>query len=107
MGTFGDSVRRHVLVSYDIADEKRLKKVQKLVSDAADRVQFSVYLGQFSAKDLVILRERLREVIHHQQDQVLFLDLGRVPDGDLESGDLAISHLGRPWEPRVLATMIY
>jgi len=94
-------------VSYDIADEKRLKKIQKLVSDVADRVQFSVYLGQFSPKDLVILRERLREVIHHHEDQVLFIDLGKVPEGDYDAEDIAISCLGRPWEPRVLATMIY
>ena len=99
--------RRHVLVSYDISDEKRVKKVQKVVSDVTDRVQFSVYCGQFSRKDLVILKERLRKVMNQVQDQVLFLDLGAVHAGDDEASDLGIEHLGRSWSPRERTHLIF
>ena len=99
--------RRHILVSYDISDEKRVKKVQKVVSDVADRVQFSVYCGQFSKKDLVILKDRLRKVLNQDQDQVLFLDLGAVHGLDDEAADLGIEHLGRPWTPRERSCLIF
>lgn len=99
--------RRHILVSYDIADEKRVKKVQKVVSDVADRVQYSVYCGQFSRKDLVILKERLRRVIHQDHDQVLFLDLGPVHGQDDEALDLGVEHLGRMWVPKERSHLIF
>ena len=104
----GDPVsRRHLLIAYDIADERRVKKVQKVVADACDRVQYSVYHGQFSRKDLVILKERLHKVVHNTEDQVLFLDLGPVAEDDDEPVALAVSWLGRPWEPRSLELLIF
>ena len=99
--------RRHILVSYDIADEKRVKKVQKVVSDVADRVQYSVYCGQFSRKDLVILKERLRKVLNLDKDQVLFLDLGPVHDQDDEAQDLGVEHLGMAWKPKERTHLIF
>jgi len=99
--------RRHVLVSYDISDEKRVKKVQKVVSDVTDRVQFSVYCGQFNRKDLVILKDRLRKVMNQELDQVLFLDLGPVHGTDDEAMDLGVEHLGRPWAPREKSHLIF
>lgn len=99
--------RRHILVSYDIADEKRVKRVQKVVSDVADRVQYSVYCGQFSRKDLVILKERLRRVLNPDQDQVLFLDLGAVHGTDDEAIDLGVEHLGRHWSPKERTHLIF
>ena len=104
----GDAMsRRHVLVSYDISDEKRVKKVQKIVSDVADRVQFSVYYGQFSKKDLVILKDRLRKVMNQNLDQVLFLDLGAVHGDQDEASDLGVEHLGRSWIPRERTHLIF
>jgi len=99
--------RRHILIAYDIADEKRVKKVQKIVSDSSDRVQYSVYHGQFSRKDLTVLKERLHKVVHKTEDQVLFLDLGPVPEEDDEPTVLPVSWIGRPWAPRELDLLIF
>lgn len=104
----GDAMsRRHILIAYDVADEKRVKKVQKIVSDASDRVQFSVYHGQFSRKDLAVLKERLHKVVHKTQDQVLFLDLGPVPESEDDPVALPVSWIGRPWAPRDLKLLIF
>lgn len=99
--------RRHVLIAYDIADERRVKKVQKLVSDTSDRVQYSVYHGQFSRKDLALLKERLHKVVNKAKDQVLFLDLGPVADEDEEPTVLPVSWIGLPWAPRDLDLLIF
>ena len=77
------------------------------MSDVADRVQFSVYCGQFSKKDLVILKDRLRKVMNQDQDQVLFLDLGAVHGLDDEATDLGVEHLGRPWTPKERSCLIF
>lgn len=70
--------RRHFLVCYDIADDKRLAHVAKTVKDFGTRLQYSVYHCELSDIDLVRLRESLRDTIHSQEDRVLFINLGPV-----------------------------
>ena len=71
-------MRRHYLISYDISDEVRLRRVHGTVRDFAEPVQYSVFLGRLSALQKAELIRRLAKVIHHEDDQVLFFDLGKV-----------------------------
>jgi CRISPR-associated protein Cas2 len=68
--------RRHYLVSYDISDDKRRNRVFETLKDHGDHIQYSVFLCQLSTLEVVGLRGRLDEIIHHGQDQVLLVDLG-------------------------------
>lgn len=86
-------MRTSYLVCYDIADEKRLRKVFKLMRGFGDHLQFSVFECQFTASDLVRCREVLRAVIHHSEDQVLFVNLGPAEG----RGDRVITALGKPY----------
>lgn len=79
------------LVSYDISDPKRLRKVARICEDFGLRRQFSVFLCRLSATDLVRLRSRLYDIIDLDQDQVLLIPLCRRCAGLIES-------LGRPVE---------
>lgn len=108
METTGDTMsRRHILVAYDISDERRVKRVQRVVGDVAERVQLSVYCGQFSRKDLVVLKERLRQVMNQRDDQVIFLDLGEVAERDDDAANLGMEVLGRGWQPKVRANLVF
>jgi len=69
-------MRSSYLVSYDIADEKRLRLVFKTMRAYGDHLQFSVFECQLTAADLVRLRGELSAIIHHKEDQVLFVYLG-------------------------------
>ena len=69
-------MRTSYLICYDICDEKRLPKVFKLMRGFGDHLQFSIFECQFTSSDLVRCREALRAVIHHKEDQVLFINLG-------------------------------
>jgi CRISPR-associated protein Cas2 len=85
---------RHVyIVTYDIADPKRLRKVYQMMLGYGDHLQLSVFECELNARELVELRHTLAELIHHGQDQVLFAKLGPV-DG---CGSDSISALGRPY----------
>jgi CRISPR-associated protein Cas2 len=63
------------LVSYDISDPKRLRKVAHTCEDFGVRKQFSVFLARISATDFVRLRSRLYDMINLSEDQVLFIPL--------------------------------
>jgi CRISPR-associated protein Cas2 len=86
-------MRNSHIVSYDIADEKRLRQVFKTMRDFGDHIQFSVFECQLTPADLVRLRGALAKIIHHTEDQVLFIDLGPAEG----RGDRVITALGKPY----------
>jgi CRISPR-associated protein Cas2 len=63
------------IVAYDISDPKRLRKVATCCEDYGTRKQYSVFLCRLSATDFVRLRSRLYDLIHLEEDQVLFIPL--------------------------------
>jgi CRISPR-associated protein Cas2 len=88
-------MRNTFLVTYDIRDDKRLKKVFKAMRDFGDHLQYSVFECQFTPIDLARCRFALAEIIHHGEDQVLFIDLGPTEG----RGERVISSLGQPYSP--------
>lgn len=90
------------IVTYDICDAKRLRKTFRLLRGYGDHLQFSVFRCDLDARHLVELRGRLGEVIHHREDQVLFIDIGPA-DG---RGAISIAALGRAYEPAVSGPLI-
>ncbi len=86
-------MRNSYIVAYDIADPKRLRLVFKTMRAWGDHLQYSVFECQLNAADLVRLRTALAAIIHHDEDQVLFVDLG--PSAG--RGDRVISALGKPY----------
>lgn len=86
-------MRTSYLVCYDICDDKRLRKVHKLMRGFGDHLQYSVFECQLTAMDLVRCRSQLSEIIHHAEDQVLFVDLGPAEG----RGDRVITALGKAY----------
>jgi CRISPR-associated protein Cas2 len=79
------------IVSYDISNPKRLRKVATACEDFGVRKQFSVFLCRLSTTDFVRLRSRLYDLINLEQDQVLFIPLCGKCVQQIEA-------LGRPTE---------
>lgn len=86
-------MRTSYLVCYDISDEKRLRQVFKTMRGFGDHLQFSVFECQFTSMDLARCRAALAGIINHQEDQVLFVNLGPAEG----RGDRVITALGRPY----------
>lgn len=66
------------LVSYDVCDAKRLRRVYKVMRGFGDPLQLSVFRCVLSDVQLARLRDRLVQEIHHGEDQILFVPLGSV-----------------------------
>jgi len=86
-------MRKSFLVCYDICDDKRLRKVFKVMRGYGDHLQYSVFECQLNATDLVRLRAELGAIIRHNHDQVLFVDLGPAEG----RGDRVITALGKAY----------
>jgi CRISPR-associated protein Cas2 len=87
-------VRQTYIVTYDISHPKRLRKVFKLMKGYGEHLQLSVFRCELSHRSLVELRTRLGGIIHYDQDQVLFVDVG--PEEG--RGGSSISGLGRAYQ---------
>ena len=86
-------MRNTFLVTYDVSNDLRLRRVHKIMLGFGDHLQYSVFECQFTPTDLVRCRHALGKVIHHKDDQVLFVDLGPAEG----RGDRVITALGRAY----------
>ena len=88
-------MRTTYLVTYDVSDDKRLRAVHRTMRDFGDHLQYSVFECQMTRTDLARCRHLLGEIIHHGEDQVLFVNLG-PSEG---RGDRVIGAIGKPYVP--------
>lgn len=73
--------QRLYLICYDISeDPKRLTKVARYISRHAWRVQYSVFVGRFSTKNLEKVLEGLNQIIDPRKDDVRCYPLPREAD---------------------------
>lgn len=84
-------MRKLYLVTYDITQARRLRRVFKTLRGFGDHVQYSVFLCDLGEKERVKMAAALDKEIHHRDDQVLIVDLG-PSDG---RGAECIESLGR------------
>ncbi len=87
-------MRRYV-ITYDICEQRRLRETYKWMCSWGTHLQYSVFMCDLSDADRQRCEDHLREIINHEEDQVLFIDLG-LTDG---RGKGCISSLGRSYEP--------
>lgn len=84
-------MRIRYIVSYDISDEKRLRRVHRTMKAYGDPLQYSVFRCDLSASERILMIEALSKVINHREDQIMLVDIGPA-DG---RGQWSIETIGR------------
>lgn len=85
-------MRSVFLVSYDVADDKRLRRAYKTMCGFGHPVQYSVFRCELSPVERQLLKESLWSIMNWSHDRVMLIDLGPV-DG---RGDTCIEFWGEP-----------
>ncbi|MEZ6015876.1 MAG: CRISPR-associated endonuclease Cas2 [Planctomycetota bacterium] len=70
------SNRHAYILSYDITDPSRWRKVHRIALGHGDRLQLSVFRCELDAMERERLRLELEEVIVQTEDRVMLIDLG-------------------------------
>lgn len=94
--------RHHYVVTYDISDDKRRDKVFKTLHGYGDHAQYSVFFCELNQEELVRLRMRLHKAIHHGEDQVLIVELGRA----VRPLATALDVVGKSYDPPVRTLVV-
>lgn len=63
------------VIAYDIPDDRRRTKVLKILRGFGQWTQYSVFECFLSAKELILLHDRLRKQIRPDEDSVRFYPL--------------------------------
>lgn len=83
-------MRNNYIVTYDICDPKRLRKVFKTCKGYGLHLQLSVFECDLTPSEKIEFESRLNELINHNEDQVLFIGLGPTQS----RGERTITSLG-------------
>ncbi len=68
---------RHLVVSYDVTDDRRRARLAELLRDYVDRVQKSVFEGPVAEARVERLRRGVTDLIDHAEDSVRVYTLCR------------------------------
>ena len=86
-------MRRIYLVTYDVCNDKRLRRVYKKMRGFGEHLQYSVFRCELSEKEKITMIAALDPLLHHTEDQLLIFPLGPVEGFNHRS----IVALGRPY----------
>jgi CRISPR-associated protein Cas2 len=67
---------RLFIVTYDISDQRRWRRVFKAMHDYGEWLQLSVFQCRLSRRRRAELETRLRELVKNGEDHVLLIDVG-------------------------------
>lgn len=81
------------IVTYDIHDAKRWRRVFRLMKGYGDWLQLSVFQCRLSRKRHAELIAMLDGIIHHSEDHILIMNIGPA-----ESVKLSVVSLGKEFE---------
>lgn len=86
--------QRLYIVTYDIRSAKRWRQVFNRMKGYGEWLQLSVFQCRLSARGRAEMVAALEEVIHHDHDHVLILDIGNA-----DQVKPRVTSLGKGFEP--------
>ena len=84
------SEERTYIVTYDISDTRRWRRVFKTMNGFGEWLQLSVFQCRLSRRRRAELETRLREIVKAGEDHVLLIDIGPA-----DRMALAVESIGR------------
>lgn len=82
------------IVTYDISEPRRWRRLFKLMHGYGEWLQLSVFQCRLTRRRRIELAAAINEVINHNQDHVLILDLGSV-----DRVELRVISIGKAYAP--------
>jgi CRISPR-associated protein Cas2 len=70
------SGRHRILVSYDIRDPARLRRIHQIMMGFGDPLQYSVFVCELSGTERILMEEALLKAATLSEDSIALVDLG-------------------------------
>ena len=92
---------RLYMVTYDISDQKRWRRVFQTMKGYGQWLQLSVFQCRMTERRRAEMIAKLETEIHHEEDQVVIVDVGPA-----DGVDIRIESVGIPYTPIERKAMI-
>ncbi len=69
-------MRSRYLVTYDVRNPKRLRRMFKALRGFGDALQYSVFQCDLSERERIALEGEIGDILKADEDQILIIDLG-------------------------------
>ena len=92
---------RIYIVTYDISNTRRWRRVFKIMNGFGEWIQLSVFQCRLSKRRRAELETQLREAIKADEDHVLLIDIGLV-----SSAQFAVESIGKSFTPIERQTIV-
>ena len=93
------AVLHRYMVTYDISDPVRLRRVERIMTNYGSRVQLSVFFCDLTQQSRARMKQQLSQCILDRKDSVMIVDFGYVD----ASRKWPIEYLGQA-KPKEMAT---
>lgn len=88
------AINEHIyIVTYDVSEPRRWRRLFKVMHGYGEWLQLSVFQCRLTPRRRIELAAAIHEVINHNQDHVLILDLGCV-----DRVELRVQSIGKAYE---------
>ena len=74
------------VITYDISDEKRLRRVAKFLENRAIRIEYSAFFGEFDRNSIMFIIKELKKIIDKEKDDVRIYRINLAKSFVLKSG---------------------
>lgn len=68
-------MKKNIIISYDIPNDRRRTKLAKKLVDYIDRIQYSVFAGELSESQLQEITAIVAKIIDNEQDSVIIIEV--------------------------------
>lgn len=82
------------IVSYDVSEPHRWRKVYKTLRGYGEWLQLSIFQCRLGRKRLLQMEAMLSEYLNHDEDHLLILDMGPA-----DAVKPLVKSIGKPFEP--------
>lgn len=66
---------KNIVIVYDIANDRRRTRVFKLLKNYATRIQYSVFEGNLTDEDIILIQAELAKIMNPKEDGIAFFQL--------------------------------
>ena len=78
--------KMNFIITYDISNEKRLKRVAKFLENRAMRIEYSVFFVESDRKKIMFIIKELKKIIDKEEDDVRIYRINLAKSIVLKSG---------------------
>lgn len=75
----------NLLIAYDIADSKRLRKIAKLFLNYGDRLQYSIFEFHINQIQYQKIQNEIETIVNWEEDRITYIPLCEICNSNIKT----------------------